>query len=237
MKSLKEIGFDQYYQAEQTGWVLYLEGSTDLAILQRFAHRLGHEARKLLARPFVHYVLNLPNKARDHFYGLREAREDLVGFALFDRIDQDLQERSELREYKWKKREIENYLCMPEALLAYAEGTAPSATPGPLFESAERERRRQLMQECIEDFVPRAALRDTSDRWWSDTKASDDFLDRLFETFFKRLNLPNLMRKTDYHALAACVPDKAIDPEVSQVLDLMLEVARKARPAENEDGA
>lgn len=33
VKSLKEIGFDQYYQAEQTGWVLYLEGSTDLAIL------------------------------------------------------------------------------------------------------------------------------------------------------------------------------------------------------------
>ena len=33
VKSLKEIGFEQYYQAEQTGWVLYLEGSTDLAIL------------------------------------------------------------------------------------------------------------------------------------------------------------------------------------------------------------
>ena len=28
LKALKEIGFDQYYQAEQTGWVLYLEGST-----------------------------------------------------------------------------------------------------------------------------------------------------------------------------------------------------------------
>ena len=35
VKSLKEIGFEQYYQAEQTGWVLYLEGSTDLAILPR----------------------------------------------------------------------------------------------------------------------------------------------------------------------------------------------------------
>ena len=36
VKSLKEIGFEQYYQAEQTGWVLYLEGSTDLAILRTF---------------------------------------------------------------------------------------------------------------------------------------------------------------------------------------------------------
>ena len=33
-----------YYQAEQTGWVLYLEGSTDLAILQAFAKRLGKGA-------------------------------------------------------------------------------------------------------------------------------------------------------------------------------------------------
>ena len=40
-KALAEIGFDQYYQAEQTGWVLYLEGSTDLAILQAFASALA----------------------------------------------------------------------------------------------------------------------------------------------------------------------------------------------------
>ena len=34
-KSLQEIGFDHYYQAEHRGWVRYLEGSTDLAILPR----------------------------------------------------------------------------------------------------------------------------------------------------------------------------------------------------------
>src|SRR6185295_14088224 len=68
LKSLKEIGFDQYYQAEQTGWVLYLEGSTDLAILQAFARALDHSAQKALERPFVHYVENKPAKARDHFY-------------------------------------------------------------------------------------------------------------------------------------------------------------------------
>ena len=37
VKALGEIGFDQYYQAESTGLVLYLEGSTDLAILRSFA--------------------------------------------------------------------------------------------------------------------------------------------------------------------------------------------------------
>ena len=90
LKSLRAIGFDQYYQAEQMGWVLYLEGSTDLAILQAFAKILDHPAREVLEQPFVHYVANQPPKARDHFFGLKEAKPDLVGIAIFDSITQDL---------------------------------------------------------------------------------------------------------------------------------------------------
>ena len=51
LKSLKSIGFEQYYQAEQEGWVLYLEGSTDLAILQAFAEKLGHPAPGYIKAP------------------------------------------------------------------------------------------------------------------------------------------------------------------------------------------
>lgn len=90
------------------------------------------------------------------------------------------------------------------------------------------------MQECIEDFVPRAAQRDPADPWWADTKASDEFLDRLFEGFFKRLGLPNLMRKTDYHVLANYVPGDRIDPEVVEVLNLIVQVARRAKPPDPE---
>ncbi len=67
------------------------------------------------------------------------------------------------------------------------------------------------MRECIADLVAPIALRDRSDPWWSDTKASDDFLDRLFETYFHRLGPPNLMRKTSYHAQARLVPAELID--------------------------
>lgn len=74
LKSLKQIGFEHYYQAEQVGWLLYLEGSTDLAILRAFAETLEHPARSLLVRPFVHYVGNRPSRARDHFFGLSEAK-------------------------------------------------------------------------------------------------------------------------------------------------------------------
>lgn len=72
LKSLKDIGFEDYYLAEETGWVLYLEGSTDLAILQAFARRLHHPAKALLERPFVHYVANQPPQGERTF--LRIAR-------------------------------------------------------------------------------------------------------------------------------------------------------------------
>ncbi len=231
LKSLKEIGFDQYYLAEQTGWVLYLEGSTDLDILRAFADTLQHPARKSLERPFVHYVMNQPEKARQHFYGLREAKSNLAGAALFDRLDQPPQQGPHLLEYMWMRREIENYLCSQETLLAYAQASTQELDLGPLFTEAEREKRSAVMLESIENFVPPAALRDRSDRWWMDTKASDDFLDRVFEQFFKQLGLPNLMRKTNYHVLARHVPRAQIDSEVKNVLELIAGVAERAVPA------
>jgi hypothetical protein len=232
LKALKEIGYDQYYQAEQTGWVLYLEGSTDLAVLKAFAETLGHLAKKCLELPFVSYVGNQPQQARGHFYGLLEAKKNLVGIAIFDRLEQDLQPTGPLREMMWQRREIENYLCYPEVLLAYAEGVGDSEVSGPLFAFAERDRRRQVMQSCIEDLVLPVALRNRDDRWWQDVKASNDFLDRLFETYFERLGLPNLMRKADYHILARLVPAELVHVDVRGTLDAIVEVAASAQPVQ-----
>lgn len=229
-KALREIGFDQYYQAEQTGWVLYLEGATDLAILRSFAEILEHPARALLERPFVQYVGNQPNRAREHFYGLREAKPDLVGVALFDAIDAQLQDGQPLREVRWRRREIENYLCFPEVLEGYAAASGAEQVDGPLFLRAEVERRVTAMRQCVEDLVPRVALQDREDRWWSTVKASEEFLDRLFARYFEKLGLPNLMRKSDYHALARFVPRDGMDPEVREKLDAIVETASKAKP-------
>ena len=134
----------------------------------------------------------------------------------------------------WRRREIENYLCYPEVLLAYAEGIDESDVPGPLFAFAERDRRRQIMESCINDLVPPLALRDRRDRWWQDVKASDEFLDRLFEMYFERLGLPNLMRKADYHILARLVPKDMIADEVEENLDAIVGVAESATPLQEE---
>ncbi len=223
LKSLKDIGFDQYYQAEQTGWVLYLEGSTDLAILRAFAAVLDHPAKTILERPFVHYVFNRPSKARDHFFGLREACPDLQGIALFDRLQQDLEPSSRLEQLMWKRREIENYLCQRETLLAWARSEAA----GPLFESIWVEQ----MEESIRQLEAAMITLGKGSPWSPDTKASDDFLDPLFANFYQGLDLPNLMRKTDYHRLARHVPFDLLDPEVQDVLNRIAETSRRARPA------
>ena len=228
LKSLRAIGFDQYYQAEQKGWVLYLEGSTDLAILGAFANLLQHPAAAHLERPFVHYVANQPPKARDHYFGLKEAKPDLVGIAIFDSIPQDLNESGTLCELTWSRREIENYLCYPETLLAFAEQI--EGDPGPLFESTLRERQTEAMRKAIEGVAAALRLLRRVDPYGPDVKASDDFLGPVFQSYFENLELPNLMQKTDYHGLVRFAPRGIVDPEITAKLDRIVEVAGRAKP-------
>jgi hypothetical protein len=86
------------------------------------------------------------------------------------------------------------------------------------------------MDECIHELVPPLALRNPDDVWWRNVKASDEFLDRLFEILFEKLKLPNLMRKTNYHLLASYVAADRIASEIVQKLDLIHEVAQRAKP-------
>ena len=227
LKSLKTIGFEQYYQAEQQGWVLYLEGSTDLAILRAFAEKLEHPVQDRLEAPYVHYVGNRPEKARDHFHGLREAKPNLVGFCLFDHDAGELHSHPELREYAWEKHEIENYIVSTkQVLIDWAHAQAAEQFGGVLFSALWV----STMEERIKEIEEaRAVLRQESP-WSPDIKVTDDFLDGLFETFFEKLKVTNLMRKTNYHTLVQYLPAEQIDPEVVKVLDSILEVANKAAP-------
>lgn len=227
LKALRDIGFDQYYQAEVTGWVLYLENSTDLAILQAFAKLLDHEAQQCLARPFVKYVeTNLPVKAREHFHGLKAAKNDLVGIAIFDRLDCELQSAKGLTATMWRRREIENYFCMEETLLAYARYDIPDD----LFGRADSQRREQVMRVAIAEVTKSLEEMDDLDPWSPDVKATDQVLDRVFRLFFKKLALPLQLRKSDYHILAGLTPKEKLDVEISEKLNAIVAVARQAKP-------
>ena len=223
-KALREIGFEHYYLAEETGWVLYVEGSTDLAMLRAFASVLNHPAQEYLERPFVHYVGNQPRKAQEHFYSLREAKPDLVGIAIYDRLDANLPNDSKLVQRMWTRRELENYLCHPETLVRFAEDQG-RRQQGALFAAEWR----TAMEEAIRE-VESALGTLGKDPWSEDIKASDDFLEPLFKRFYERLGLPNRMSKTGYHELAAFVPKEAIDDEIRRALDAIVDVASTARP-------
>lgn len=227
-KALKDIGFDQYYQAEQKGWILYVEDATDLAILQSFAELLNHPAKEMLKTPFVHYVAtNLPSRARDHFHGLREAKSDFLGLALFDRIDAELRDAGGLNEVMWRKREIENYFCCEEVLLKYAGSTEPND----LFALAEQKKRIQAMTEAIEEVETALATFGKPDIWSDDAKASDDVLEPIFRSFSKRMGIPLAERKRDFHKLVGLMDKNAMDREVIEKLDLILFVANASSPA------
>lgn len=220
-KALKEVGFEKYYQAEQVGWTLFLEGSTDLSILQAFAQILDYQdAIHALVGPFVEYVGNTASQVGNLFFALREAKPDLVAYALFDNdanLPDDLLNNPYIATLKWERQEIENYLMFPDVLTAYAYDK---------FKDAGRD----IMQQLIVDNVPPAALNDLDHRWWRMTKATDQFLDPLFSDFFKTMSLPNLLRKTDYHILAHYLNVEQIPTEVTEKLEQLANVASRAKP-------
>jgi hypothetical protein len=233
-RALDRVRCDQYYLAEQAGWVLYLEDRTDLSILKAFAERLQHPAREALRSPFLFPVGNQPNKGREHFNALVEAKPDLQGYLLVDRDAPDLHSRDSLREKKWERREIENYICQPETLEAFAREFGKSEAGGPLFELPGAEKALDSMKKAVADRVAPAALRNPQDPWWSTVKATDEFLDLVFPEFYKQLGLRPDFRKADYYRLVPYIPEALISPEVSGVLDAIDNVAKRARPAAEE---
>ncbi len=231
-KSLQSIGFEHYLQAEQVGWVLYLEGSTDLAILRTLAERLQHPVLPFLERPYVDYVgSNTPPSARERFFGLREAKPELLGLALFDRLERPMTMREDsegLTEICWKRREIENYLCDAEALISWARAIAGTDAQD-LFVVQEQGRLEEAMHMALN--ITEKALQDLGrpDPWGPDVKATDDFLDPLFGHFLRLAELPrSYFYKKDYFRLAEFIPLEKIDPEITEKLDAIERVARAA---------
>lgn len=146
--------------------------------------------------------------------------------AIFDRLEQVFEEKPALAHTIWRRKELENYLCMEEVLLAYARGD-PSDD---FFGTFEADRRKETMRELIEEISNALVALDKPGPWSADIKATDDFLDPLFKKFFKKLELPNLLSKTHYHRLAGFVPRDKIDSEIVEALDKIVAVEKKAKP-------
>lgn len=234
MKALSEIGWEDYYKAEQKKWVLYTEGLTDFDILKTFAKKLEYKkAIEILENtPFIHPTgNNVPEAARKHFYGLRDAVQDLRGIALFDRLDKQLTQGQPLVEMMWKKREIENYFLCEDVLLNYAGYTKDNDD---MFDLADAENRKTAMKEAIDEVAKALKTLGRNDIWSPDNKATDEVLEPIFKKYSEKLNLPLVLRKNEYYKLAEYLPKDSIDGEIKEKLDAIVKISDESKRNTNE---
>lgn len=144
--SLKHFGAEHYVKARERGYVLYVEGGTDVDMLRALAQKLRHPVAELWdERINTFYVQNnyplqdadaelerveggFGVTPRDHFNALRNLLPDLKGLAILDNDGQNRQDRDNaaLKVRYWRRYEAENYFITPELLRRYARSCYPT---------------------------------------------------------------------------------------------------------------
>jgi predicted ATPase len=246
--SLKHFGAAHYVKARERGYVLYVEGGTDIDILRAFAERLGHPAAALWDERINSFYVanNYPESSADselerveggfgvtpldHFNGLRELLPDLKGLAVLDndgRGRQDVDRGSLLIRY-WKRYEVENYFVAPELLRRYAMLRYQGME---LFDGF-----RSQIESVLDGLILETVFggeRGDFDTWkhspadaariiW-EAKTERQKLSSFAEEFFRRLahevGGQMLLRKGELHRLIEHLDVKLISSEVSLKLD------------------
>jgi predicted ATPase len=214
-KSLTDIGWEKYYLAKSKKHILYLEGSTDLEMLKQFALKINHKVEPYLKFANVQYTSdNVPWTAISNFVSLSEIFPELKGLAIFDYLP-NLQPNPKLNVVCWSKRELENYFAKPELLIRHA------SLMGNQYPYIGGVRIQEVMRKTIEDVTPKIYLNDPTNEWWNKTKLSDDWLDIIFNEFYKRLKFPQDFYKRDYYKLIRLLNPSEVDKEITEKLDLI----------------
>ena len=244
--SLKQYGAEHYLRARQCGYVLYVEGSTDLEILKSLAEKLNHPAADSWAESAnVYYVQdNYPKRNLDaelarvegayglspekHFHTMCEMIPGMCGLAI---LDADKSQRESwadqgLSVSYWKRYEIENYIVTPQTLrLAvedeYGDGSLDILVVDQVLEELISER---IFTEVDELDVWRNADPAIKRVLWRNSTSSvklSDFAEEFFRRLAKYLSRPMLLRKADLHRLVAFVDVAEIPDEIVEKLDLL----------------
>ncbi len=259
--ALKHYGTEHYVRARQRGYVLYVEGSTDLEILRALAKRLDHRAAAVWdERVNAFYVQdNFPDPQLDaelerveggfgvtpkkHFFALRAIVPNLAGLAILDNDGKGREDSDEgaLRVAYWKRYEIENYFITPEVLRAFVTAQYRET---PLFAPSD-ETVNEVLDELItervfggneEDFATWKRLEPDAARLLWEARTERIKLSDLGEEFFRRLadrtGHAMLLRKGDLYRLVIHVEPSGIAEEVREKLDLLADLFHAAKPGE-----
>lgn len=260
--SLKHFGAEHYVKARERGYVLYVEGGTDVDMLRAFANRLGHPVAAVWDERINSFYVqnNYPDKNLDaelerveggfgvtpqqHFNGLRNLLPRLKGLAILDNDGRDRQSAMDgvLKIAYWKRYETENYFVSPELLRSFAMKQYPTDD---LFSQQSHAAIDEVLNALVleqvfdgedADFVAwQQASPEVARVLWeakTERRKLSMFAEEYFRRLADRLGGVMLLTKGELHRLIADVPQGAIVREVSDKLDLLLNLFGNAVPEE-----
>ena len=264
LSALQHYGATHYVQAVERGYVLYVEGRTDLDLLLELARRLDHPAADAWdQRINVFYIQNnhpdpdldaelerveggFGVTPRKHFFGLRQMAPGLRGLAILDNDGAPREDADDdgLQIVYWKRYEVENYIVTPGVLLrAVAEhyGVAPlfadeaAATAETVLEALILERVFDGREEDLATWKQAGA--EASRLLWearTERLKLSDFAEEFFRRLAVALGHAMLFRKSELHRLVRFVDPPSIPPEVGEKLDLLKVLFDGAAPDEEQ---
>jgi ABC-type branched-subunit amino acid transport system ATPase component len=260
--TLKLFGAEHYIKARERGYVLYVEGGTDIDMLRSLAERIKHPVAEIWdERINAFYVQDTHSSQsleselerveggfgiapKDHFLALRQLVPQLRGVGILDSDGRNRQsfESAGLTIVYWRRYEAENYFITPDVLRRFAEEHYHKGID--LFSESFTEDIGLVLDELIidrvfdnekEDF--RAYRSSTPEVarliWASKTERLklSEFAEEFFRRLAQRLGHPMLLRKGDLHRLVEYADPSGIANEVTEKLNLLVDIFRLAQEA------
>ena len=253
--TLKHFGAEHYVKARERGYVLYVEGGTDVDMLRALAERLNHPVAKIWdERMNTYYVQNnfpdqntqaelerveggfglTPSK---HFFGLRSVLPDLKGLAILDNDGKDRQAANDgnLQIVYWRRYEAENYFITPSLLRRYAQDQFGEATLFGGFTTEIEDTLAEIITERLfaginRDYQAFQQSPEESARLIWEARTERAKLSDFAEEFFRRLAMKTgtqmLLKKGELHRLIEFADPESIPAEVNEKLMLLEQLFR-----------
>lgn len=86
------------------------------------------------------------------------------------------------------------------------------------------------MREAIDEVARALQTLKGVSPWSNDVKASDEVLIPIFRAFSEKMGIPLDLRKSQLHELVSYLRPEDVPKEVTEMLDAIMAVARKAKP-------
>ncbi|OUM03073.1 AAA family ATPase [Variovorax sp. JS1663] len=259
--SLKHFGADHYVKARERGYVLYVEGGTDIDMLRALAERLNHPVAQTWDERINSFYVqnNYPSQGtnaelerveggfgitpREHFNGLRNLLPKLKGLGILDNDGRDRSGSDDgaLTISYWKRYEAENYFVTPSLLrdyarIQYADMDLFGGHQAEIDEVLDSLVLEQAFDGATADFDTwRKLPEDAAQLVWvskTERRKLSIFAEEFFRRLAQRLGGPMLLKKGELHRLVAHCSVASMTPEVGEKLDMLAALFSRAVPPE-----